>query len=489
MNITEDFISQFTGNASTQANGKKIAAKNEFRELYISGDDSIIFGSCQGSAVYQCSVDFSDPAKPVPRCSCPSRQIPCKHVAGILYAKLLGKTFVTAEIPEDILSKRSKAKERVEKKQEKENDKEKEVDPKTAEKNKQKAGAAAAKKCRVQLEGIDLAEKILKTIVSSGLHSIDRKNEELYRGQIKELGNYYITGVQAAMAELLMASADAGKSAEGDFTNAIEAVNYLHALIKKARAYLESKITDLEAKEPGHVSTSREAALHSSIEEQLGRAWKLSELKDEGLYVQNAELIQAGFSVTPDEAKKEFVDEGIWLSLADGEIYLTKNLRPYKALNYVKADDSFFSVLIAGELSIYPGDKNPRVRWDSFIPRAISPEDLQKAKKAGAGDFTQVIKAVKNQIKNPLADKFPIFALKVSSMGIDAAGNYFIFDEAGVSIPLRLKNFASIVKQLSRGQAEGQTLVARFEHDMAEDMLFAAPVALITDGGVVRFTY
>jgi hypothetical protein len=485
MDITEAFINQFMGNPSAQSVGKSLALKNSFQGLYLSADDSLIFGSCQGSGKnpYQTSVDFSDPAKPIPRCSCPSRQIPCKHVAGLLYAKLLGKAFKTAEIPEDILTKRGKAKDREEKKQSKETSAAK---PQDTEKSRQKAKAVAAKKCRVQLDGIDLAEKVLKNIISAGLHSIDRKNEALYQGQIKELGNYYVGGVQAALTELLLASAEAQKSAEADFTNAVEAVNYLHALIKKARTYLDNKITDLEAGE-AHQPLAKDAALHSSIEEQLGHAWKLSELKEEGLYEENAELIQVGFSVTEDTARKEFVDEGIWLS--NDRIYLTKNLRPFKALKYVKADDSFFSVLVAKELYIYPGDKNPRVRWDASIMRAVSPEDLQRVKKAGEEDFTQVIKAVKNQIKNPLADRNPIFAVKVSRTAMDTTGKYFIFDEKGVSIPLRLDGFAHLIKKLPRKQAEGQTMIVRFDHDMDADILYAVPKALITDDGILRFTY
>ncbi|MDR2105192.1 MAG: SWIM zinc finger domain-containing protein [Deferribacteraceae bacterium] len=491
INITEDFINKFTGNASAQSAGKSLAVKNSFQELYISSDDSIIFGSCQGSgkSPYQCSVDFSDPSKPIPRCSCPSRQIPCKHAVGLLYSKMLGKTFKTAEIPEDVLAKRSKAKQRAEKKESKAA--EAEVDPKTAEKNVQKLKAAAAKKCRKQLEGIDLAEKILRNIVSAGLHSIDRKNLALYLEQAKQLGNYYIAGVQAALTELVAAASEAQKSKDADFIAAIEAVNYLHALTKRGRSYLEGKAADLEAKEADYKPVSKDASIHSSIEEQLGYAWKLAELKEEGLYIPNAELFQVGFSVITDHARREFVDEGIWFCLTNGEIYLTKNFRPFNALKHVKEEDSFFSVITTEELFIYPGDKNPRVRWDNFIPsRAVAADDLKKAQKAGATDFAQVIKSVKNQIKNPLADKFPIYPLKYSRLGIDAEGGYFIFDEAGVCLPLRIDGaFAHLIKHLSREQVDEGVLIARFEHDLLKQILYAVPTALLTTNEVIRFGY
>lgn len=75
MKITEDFIVKFTGNASTVANGRKLAAGGSYVELFRCQDGSLIFGSCAGSGKhpYQCSVDFSDEGNPIARCSCPSR--------------------------------------------------------------------------------------------------------------------------------------------------------------------------------------------------------------------------------------------------------------------------------------------------------------------------------------------------------------------------------------------------------------------------------
>lgn len=65
---------------------------------------------------YECSVDFIVPDNPVFRCSCPSRQFPCKHALGLLYAKAEGQTFSPAPVPEDIASKREKAEKREENK-------------------------------------------------------------------------------------------------------------------------------------------------------------------------------------------------------------------------------------------------------------------------------------------------------------------------------------------------------------------------------------
>lgn len=44
-------------------------------------NERALWGECQGSALYQVSVD---PGEPAFKCTCPSRKIPCKHVLGLL---------------------------------------------------------------------------------------------------------------------------------------------------------------------------------------------------------------------------------------------------------------------------------------------------------------------------------------------------------------------------------------------------------------------
>ncbi|MDR2536155.1 MAG: SWIM zinc finger domain-containing protein [Treponema sp.] len=489
MQITEDFIIHFTGNPSTVSNGRSLASKGSFQGLYISEDETLLFGSCAGSGAkpYQCSVDFSDPEKPLPRCSCPSRQIPCKHVAGLLYCKVQGKAFTTQAVPEDINSKRTKVKQREEKKAEKE-----EASPLDSAKTgaaKARTQTQAVKKYRAQLEGIVLAKKILHNIVLAGLHSIDKKNQKLYQEQIKELGNYYIDGIQAGLTDLLLSAGDA--QLNQDFTQAVGAVNYLYGLLKKSHTHTANKIADWEAakqKDPPPPS-AMEAMLNSSIEEQMGYAWKLTELRELGRVVENSRLLQVGFSVIEDAARKQFEDQGIWLSLTNGELYLTKNYRPFKALKYVREEDSFFSILTASELFVYPGDKNPRVRWERYEQRDITSDDLQDARNAGKGDFTEVLKEVKNQIKSPLADKNPIFALRIGRLALEGEEGLSIFDEKGVKIPLKLNNFGFLLKKATQDQVKGNTLVCRFDQDMKTDILWGLPVALITNETVIRFMY
>ncbi len=118
ISLTEDFIQSAAPNADAVKKWPSLVLKKKFTKLHKSDDDSILFAYCQGSGKdpYLCSADFAVPEKPVYRCSCPSRQFPCKHSIGLLFAYLTGQKFTVEVIPESIASKREKVKERVERK-------------------------------------------------------------------------------------------------------------------------------------------------------------------------------------------------------------------------------------------------------------------------------------------------------------------------------------------------------------------------------------
>ena len=115
MNISKDFLTSVAPNDAALRNGESLVKKHSFSGLVVSCDGSYVGGLCagSGSSPYACSVDFIDPAAPVFRCSCPSRQFPCKHVLGLLYAYTEGRTFEQGDIPADILDKRRKKEQRV----------------------------------------------------------------------------------------------------------------------------------------------------------------------------------------------------------------------------------------------------------------------------------------------------------------------------------------------------------------------------------------
>lgn len=189
ISISEDFIVAAAPNAEAAKNGRGLVLKNKFVALHHSLDETVWFGHCQGSGrtPYLCSADFAAPQQPVYRCTCPSRQFPCKHSLGLLYAMLEGRKFIPADLPAELAAKREKAAARVEKRKA------------DAEKPRQVNKSALAKKIKSQLDGIDLLEKLTQDVVRLGIGNMNSKTAHELEEQAKQLGNAYLPGAQAAL--------------------------------------------------------------------------------------------------------------------------------------------------------------------------------------------------------------------------------------------------------------------------------------------------
>ncbi len=482
ISIDEGFVDSAAPNSDAAKNGRALVLKGKFLKLHVSDDQTILFGECQGSGKepYQCSCDFQLPEAPTHRCSCPSRQFPCKHSLGLMYAYVQGKKFVPAAVPDDLQAKREKLQARVEKKAE-EADKPKKIDK-----------GALAKKIQTQLTGIDLLEKLTHDLVRLGIGNMNAKTAGEIEEQAKQLGNAYLPGAQAALHNFtkLFASEDGrfddvrpGGQRERIFSEALDQLGRLHTLVKQGRAYLQRRLDDPELA----------PETDSSIAAWLGHAWQLRELKDAGLVETDVELVQLAFNSHDDVARREFVDTGIWMTLSNGRIRLTQNFRPYKAAKYIKSDDSFFQVAQVKELCAYPGDVNPRIRWDAMLSRPIEPKDFQQVRGYGHRDFAAVVKDVKTHLKGPLSDKQPIHVLNFQRLGQvegalvveDSKGERLVLTDAGMTEEPASCHLLSL---LPRECFSDQTLVVRFRHDLDTRKLQIKPLSLVTPTGVVRLT-
>lgn len=478
MTLNKSDIDLLAPNAAAIKNGEDLAKKKKFIKLSKTSDDTLLFGECAGSGKnpYIVSVDYIDEKSPVFRCSCPSRQIPCKHALGLLYSYINGSSFSIQEIPEDIASKREKIEKRMEKKQElKENNKKKEKGPMTKAQK-----SALIKKIDMQLQGIEMAQKIIESIVNIGIASIDGRERKTFEDQIKQLGNYYINGIQTSLLDIFL-------TRDIDKDNNIKTINqltYTYALIKQARDYLKNKKEDPE----------KNIDLSSSIEEQIGYPWKLSELSYHGMKEENAKLVQLGFYSYEDLSRKEFIDEGYWISLNTGKLYKTKNYRPFKASKYIKEEDSFFSCLETDELIIYPGSINPRIRWDAFKTSPLNEEDLNKIKSYSNKDFVELAKMIKGMIKSPLADKNPIALIKISELKKAKDNSYYVgFDEKGNGltfgdISLFQESLNYVLEQLLDTNKDIYMAVM-FENNIDSAILVARPLSIIKDHKILRILY
>ncbi|WP_419873532.1 SWIM zinc finger family protein [Candidatus Pristimantibacillus sp. PTI5] len=476
--LTVAYIDSFALNAGAIKNGNDLVRKNSFQKLARTEDGTLLFGECKGSGKepYSCSADFVKTEQPVFRCSCPSRQFPCKHILGLLYAYAGGKTFDIADIPADIADKREKADKREEKK------KETAAAPPGTETKRRVNKNALAKKLASQLEGIELAHKLVQQIVQSGLASLDKRSIRMYEDQAKQLGNHFVPGLQAAFREVFILI-NASDNHEAVYSEAFEMLAALHALLKRSRDYITARMEDPEL--PMDIT--------SVLEEKIGHAWQLSELREQELIRKNMELIQLNFRSYTDEARGEYVDEGYWLQLEDGEIVITRNFRPFRAAKHMKEDDSVYMAVQTKELFTYPGELNKRVRWEEMTMRECSSGDRNKIRSFAEHSYGAALKTVKNHLKNPLADKNPVLLLHAAEVAKTEKGIVLV-NETGERLPLA--NIArlgyptlQLLPHLNQKQLKNMAVLVMFEDQLSEGKLVAQPLTLITENEMIRLFY
>lgn len=483
MQIDEAFADSQASNAAAIKNARGVVLKKKLVGLFRSTDGTLLFGDCKGSGAenYRPSADFADPAKPVYRCTCPSRQFPCKHSLALLYAYAQGSTFSEKDIPAEIAEKRSKIQQRAEKKKE------------DADKPQKVNTSALKKKIQTQLGGIDLLESLVNDLVRSGLGTLNAKSARQVEEQAKQLGDAYLPGAQNALHALTglfyrtqISSEDELKASERErvYTAALDQLNRLHSLCKQGRKYLQTRLEDPELK----------PETETGIAAWLGHAWQLRELKDAGLVQTGVELLQLAFNSHDDWTRQEFVETGVWMNLQNGAVQVTRNYRPYRAAKFIREDDSCFHVMTCPELYVYPGDLNPRVRWDASEPRPATRADFARARDYAKADLKTVIKEVKTQLRTPLGDRHPIALLKYRALG-RAGEEIIIEDPNGERLVLADDTHNSepatllLLSMLPKEVRHDQVLLIRFHHDLDSQKLHAKPLSIVTENEVVRLTY
>jgi hypothetical protein len=204
-------------------------------------------------------------------------------------------------------------------------------------------------------------------------------------------------------------------------------------------------------------------------------------------------LVQLAFNSHDDPARQEHIDTGIWMTLGNGRIRVTQTLRPYKAAKHIKSEDSFFQVAQVKELCVYPGGMNTRVRWDAMAPRPLEPKDLATIRGHGRPSFAAAIKEVKGTLKDSLADKTPILALNFKTLSRigdtfvaeDAAGERLVLTDAGMA---EEPPSCHLLPLLPKVALTGQTLIARFRHDLDSRKLQIKPLSIVMTDAVIRMT-
>lgn len=485
--ITEEQILDMAPNAAAASNGRKISQKGGFVRLECSADDTFYLGECTGSGKsnYITSVDFIDPEAPLCRCSCPSRQFPCKHGIGLLYEILSQKTFGTCEIPEDIIRKREKRQARNAGPEAGTADKSSE-ESKAAKKkaaSTKTSKTAKTKKMKKQLEGLELAARLVQEFIKTGLGTMGGTSLGTYEELAKQLGDYYLPGPQRLLNGLIIEiSAFQKDGNEKHYDCAIKILEKLWTLVKKSEKYLSDKLQQEDI-----------TLDDSELYEELGGVWKFDELEALGRRKESADLMQLSFWVSYDAARKEYVDTGCWADLETGEIFMTYNYRPVKALKYVKEDDSVFGIVHASPAVYYPGQGNLRIRWNGRKMRPVEQDDRKRLRSLAVTELAAEAKNVKNILKNALADPVQIRLISFDMIG--RKGNTYVL-QTGSGETIVLGNAPGMESSMDKipllpdsSLLKNQVLLGAFYYDASDRRLKLQPLSILTETGVVRLLY
>lgn len=480
MELTEQFILLQAPNPAAAENGRKLSRSGKFSALHRTADGSLYWGECAGSGKnpYRVSIDWTDPSAPVCRCSCPSRQFPCKHALGLMFEQLAGKEFALGEIPQDIAEKRAKQAARAAKK---------EAAAKEPPKPRKTNTAAQAKRLNSQLAGLDMADRMVEDLLTAGLGSLAGASAQTFDQLAKELGNHYLTGPQNDFARIALEvrSLQAGSArGESSYTEALRVLVALRSTLKKGRAFLQQKL------EAGQFS-----AEDTILFEAMGGVWKLEDLRAIGACRANARLVQLSFDVSFDEAKKEYRERGFWLDLDTGRIDQTLNLRPLRALKYVKGEDSCFGLVEVPELFTYPGEGCRRIRWEGCTVRPLTPAEQTSLPGLAQPDLAAALKLTKNQIKNTLLPKYLPVLVPVGQLG-RVGESLVLEDPAGGRVVLRDRpeegsdrattaRLAGLPVALGAGDA----LFGLMFYDERDHSLCLHPYSAVTRARIIRLQY
>jgi hypothetical protein len=436
--LTEQSIAEMAPNDKALLDARGIVKKGALRKLARSEDGSLVFGLCQGSgsSPYQVSMDLGTGADhPTLRCTCPSRQFPCKHELGLMLAFVAkGKSLPIEEPPADLLDKRAKMSARAEKK----------AAPAPAEPQRRVDRSAQAKKAKEQSEALDTLEQFIVDLVTAGLGGLTDKHVRALVHQSKRMADADMKGAAAALHRVaaIVSGEGAGDEAGADLdakrglSEAQQArvaamITQLWVTVRRGKRALEGKAQE------GATQSQTDAELESI----LGKRWLLPELEEAGYAVGDRTLVELAHERIDDHVTEMAIATGYMLDLDDGSIVRDMSMLPLRVLRFEKLRASRSGVVTVKKAVLYPGEIiNRRIRWDERLAdnvteRPRTPADVEAAHRH-ARPLEALLKALRNQIKNPLYPPEAVLLLAVERFG--ALGDELVAeDAAGARLVLR----------------------------------------------------
>src|SRR5580692_765031 len=196
IHLTEQSVAEMAPNDKALADGRGLIKKGALKKLAKNDDGTLVFGFCQGSGKqpYEVSFDLATGGdRPTCRCTCPSRQFPCKHQLGLMLAFVTGgASFPVQAPPATLLEKRAKLVEKAEKK----------ATPAAEAAPRKVDKGAAAKKAREQSEALDTLEAFMVDLVGAGLGGLTGKSIKAIDTQAKRMADAQMPRASASLQRL-----------------------------------------------------------------------------------------------------------------------------------------------------------------------------------------------------------------------------------------------------------------------------------------------
>jgi hypothetical protein len=451
--LTDQSVAEMAPNDKALVDGRGLIKKGALKKLAKSEDGTLVFGFCQGSGKlpYEVSIDLAAGGdRPTMRCTCPSRQFPCKHEIGLMLAYVAGgASFPVGQPPAALLEKRAKQVVRAEKK------------ATTPEAPRKVDKAAAAKKTQEQSDALDTLETFLVDLVGAGLGGLTGKSIKAIDTQAKRMNDADLKRAAQLLQRLsheVSANDDEDDDEEKQAARGLSAerqariaslATQLWVTLRRGKKALEGKLDE----------GATQAEADAQVESLLGRAWKLVELKEAGYWVTGRTLIELAHEQRDDAVIEMRTAAGYLLDLGDGSIVEEQTTLPYAALKFAKLRGSRLGVLDVKEAALYPGEVvNRRFRWDDKTEGVVAERPRTAADYAAlharGKPLDAILKLFRAQAKNPLNPGEAVVLLSVERFGL--AGEALVAeDAAGARLVIRDPRGTSFRTSLNLRHAAG----------------------------------
>ncbi len=253
----------------------------------------------------------------------------------------------------------------------------------------------------------------------------------------------------------------------------------LASSIKKSIAYIDEKL------ETGEVLPE-----DNILYEAMGNVWKLAQLKEIGLYKENASILQLSFVVIDDDIHKALVDTAYWIDVETGEISRTENIRPIRALSYIKTQDSAFDLYKVKELYRYPGGLNRRIRWEAAETEKVKDNKIfEKVLSLAEPTLSEAVKKAKNELKNTMSE--PVVALLTAFDSIEFTDDQKPVLKKGEETILLQSNenypeTCEVLKLMNNNFLQDGALLGEFSYDPISRKICLCPISIVVKTGIVR---